>query len=55
MKEDISQLNHIIGPMSRDDEIYMHNEGRLWSTWDHYTTICTEFSEALSEAVVNSS
>ena len=35
-KEDISQLNHIIGPMRRDDEIYMHNEGRLWSTWDHY-------------------
>ena len=34
-EEEISQLDHIIGPMRRNDEIYIHNEGRLWATWDH--------------------
>ena len=35
-EEDISQLDHIIGPMRGNDEIYIHEEGRLWATWDHY-------------------
>ena len=35
-KEEISQLDYIIGPMRRNDEIYIHIAGRLWATWDHY-------------------
>ena len=35
-KEETSQLDYIIGPMRRDDEIYIHNESRLWATLDHY-------------------
>ena len=35
-KEVLSQLDCIIGPMRRNDEIYIHNAGRLWATWDHY-------------------
>ena len=38
-KEEISQLNYIIGPMRRNDEIYIHNAGRLWATWDHYPIV----------------
>ena len=34
-KEEISQLDYIIGPMRRNDEICIHNAGRLWATWDH--------------------
>ena len=37
-KEETSQLDYISGPMRRDDEIYIHNEERIWETWDHYTT-----------------
>ena len=35
-KEEISQLDHIIRPKRRNDEIYIHNERRLWATWHHY-------------------
>ena len=35
-EEELSQLHYIIGPMRRSVEIYIHNEGRLWATWDHY-------------------
>ena len=35
-KEEISHLDHKIGPMRRNDEIYIHNAVRLWATWDHY-------------------
>ena len=31
-EEEISQLDHIIGPMRRNEEIYIHNEGRLLAT-----------------------
>ena len=31
-KEEISQLDYIIGPMRRNDEIYIHNARRLWTT-----------------------
>ena len=34
-KGEISQLDYIIGPMTRNDEAYIHNEGRLWATWDN--------------------
>ena len=34
-KDELSQLDHIIGPM-KIDEIYIHNAGRLWTSWDHY-------------------
>ena len=35
-EEKISQLNCIIGPMRRNDEIHIHTARRLWATWDHY-------------------
>ena len=35
-KEELSQLDCIIGPMRRNDEVSIHNAGRLWATWDHY-------------------
>ena len=35
-KDKNSKLDHIIGPMKRNNEIYIDNEGRLWATWDHY-------------------
>ena len=37
-KEDLSQLDYIIGPVGRNDEVYIHNAGRLWHgpPWDHY-------------------
>ena len=34
-KEETSQLDCIIGPMRRNDEVYIHNDVRTWSTWDH--------------------
>ena len=45
-KEEISQLDYIIGPMRRNDEIYNHNEGRLWATWDHYHIFARTQEEA---------
>ena len=27
-EEEISQLDYVIGPMRREDEVYIHNEGR---------------------------
>ena len=35
-KEELSQLDDIIGSMGRNDEVYIHNAGRLWAAWDHY-------------------
>ena len=30
-----SKLDYIIRLMRRNDEMYIHNKGRLLSTWDH--------------------
>ena len=35
-KEEISQLDYIIGPKRRNDDIDIHNAGRLWAIWDQY-------------------
>ena len=35
-KEETSQLDNIIGLVRRNDEVYIHNAGRSWATWDHY-------------------
>ena len=35
-KEETSQLDYIFGPMRRDDEIYILNDERTWTTWNHY-------------------
>ena len=35
-KKELLQLDYIIGPMRRNDEVYIHNAGRLWATRDHY-------------------
>ena len=35
-KEQLSQLDYIIWPMGRNDEVYIHNARKLWATWDHY-------------------
>ena len=34
-KEETSQLDCIIGPMRRNDEVYILIAGRSWATWDH--------------------
>ena len=50
-KEELSQLDYIIGPMRRNDEVYIHNARRLWATWDHCPffarrrTTCQSLSE----------
>ena len=31
-----SQLDYIIGPRERDDDVDIHNDVKLWDTWDHY-------------------
>ena len=33
-------------PMRREAEVYIHNEGRLWATWDH----CPIFARIQEEA-----
>ena len=38
-KEETSQLDYIIGPMRRNGEVYIHNDVRTWSTWDHNPTM----------------
>ena len=35
MKKETSQQDYIIGPARRDDEMYIHNEERMWATWNH--------------------
>ena len=35
MKKETSQQDYIIGPMRRDDEMNIHNEERMWATWNH--------------------
>ena len=45
-KYEISQLDYIIGPMRRNDEIYIHNEGRLWATLDHFPIFARVQEEA---------
>ena len=37
MKKETSQQDYIIGPARRGDEIYIHNEERIWATWNHYS------------------
>ena len=34
--EETSQLDYIIRSMTRNHEVFVHREGRLWATWDHY-------------------
>ena len=36
-EEETLQLDHIIGPRRRDDDVYICNDERTWATWDHYT------------------
>ena len=48
-KEELSQLDYIIGPMRRNDEVYIHNAGRLWTTWDHYPIFARITCQSLSE------
>ena len=36
-RKETSQLDYIIGPMRRNDEEYIHNDERTWTTWDHYS------------------
>ena len=36
-EEETSQLDYIIGPRRRDDEVFFHNDERTWATWDHYS------------------
>ena len=45
-QEEISQLDYIIGPMRREDEVYNHSEGRLWATWDHCPIVARIQEEA---------
>ena len=35
-EEKTSQLDYIIGPRRRDDEVHVCNDVRTWATWDHY-------------------
>ena len=35
MKKETSQQDYIIGPARKDDEMYIHNEERMWATWNH--------------------
>ena len=44
--EEISQLDYIIGPVKRNDDIYIHNAGRLWQFWDHYPIFARTQEEA---------
>ena len=34
-KVETSQLDFIIGPMRRNDEVFIHNDVGSWATWDH--------------------
>ena len=36
MKKETSQQDYIIGLARRDDEMHIHNEERMWATWNHY-------------------
>ena len=36
-QEETSQLDNIIGPRTRDDEVYMCNDVRAWATCNHYS------------------
>ena len=31
-----SQLDYILGPRMASDQVYVHNDVKLWSTWDLY-------------------
>ena len=35
MKQETAQQDYIIGPARRDDEMHIHNEERIWATWNH--------------------
>ena len=45
-KEENSQLDYIIRRMRRNDEVYIHNERRLWANWDHYLIVARKREEA---------
>ena len=52
-KEETSQLDNIIGPMRRNDEIYIRNDVRTWASWDHYTMKTRIQNEAQSKSFSN--
>ena len=31
-----TQLGYIIGPKRTSDKAYIHNDDKIWDTWDHY-------------------
>ena len=35
MKKETSQQDYIVGRARRDDEMHIHNEVRVWATWNH--------------------
>ena len=37
MKQETAQQDYIIGLARRDDEMHIHNEERIWATWNHYS------------------
>ena len=38
----------------RNDEIYIHNEGRLWSAWDHYPIFASVQDKVLPKKGIRS-
>ena len=42
-KEELSQLDYIIRPMRRNDEVYIHNAGR--ATWDDFSIFARKEEE----------
>ena len=43
--EEYSKLDNIIRPMTRNDEVYIHNERRLWANSDHYPFFLREYKK----------
>ena len=36
-----TQLDYIIGSKKPSDQVYVHNDVKLWGTWDHYPIYAT--------------
>ena len=45
MKKETAQQDYIIGPARRDDEMHIHNEERMWATWNHCSISATTQEE----------
>ena len=43
-EEETSQLDYIIGPRRRDDEVHSCNDVRMWAMWDH-CSICARIQD----------